>query len=354
MSTKNCYSHLSAHERDGLAVWRAQGLSLRKIAAKLKRSPSTLSRELRRNSTSVLMPRYLANRAHFQALRRNSDSHRRVRIKSPSIRRYIKAKLLLGWSPEIIAGCLRSERQNSSISHEAIYQWIYHDACDLIPCLPRHFRKRMRRGYCRGKHHKSQIPERVSISLRPKSVATRRHAGHWEADTFGNRKSRTVIFVLHERKSRFTMLCKLPRRGARDVASAAIKSLFCLPPSLRLSITFDNGAENVEHTRINRSLGTRSFFCNANHSWEKGSVENVIGVLRRRWPKDSDFSKLSPHSVRHVERWINSRPRKCLDYKSPSEIFATEFQLALQRQSSYSLPIPRNGPGQRWRPTRHG
>jgi IS30 family transposase len=334
MSTTDCYSHLSAHERDRLAVWHAQGWSLRKIAAKLKRSPSTLSRELHRNSVLVPKPRYLAHRAHSRAFRRNSDSHRRVRIKSPSIRQYIEAKLRSGWSPELIAGRIRSERQGSSVSHEAIYQWIYHDARHLISLLPRHFRKRMRRGYCRGKHHKSQIPERVSISQRPKSVATRRQAGHWEADTFGNRKSRAVILVLHERKSRFTKLCKLRRRGARALASAAIKRLSRLPPSLRLTITFDNGPENVEHSRINSSLGTRSFFCNANHSWEKGSVENVIGVLRRRWPKDSDFSKLSSRSVRHIERWINRRPRKCLDYKSPSEIFAAEFQLALKQQSS--------------------
>jgi IS30 family transposase len=239
--------------------------------------------------------------------------------------------LRLGWSPELIAGRIRSDR-GLSISHEAIYQWIYSAARHLISFLPRHFRQRMRRGYRRGRHHKSQIPQRVSISQRPKYVAARRHAGHWEADTFGNRKSRSAILVLHERKSRFTRLCKLRRRGAMDVARAAIKTLLPFPPSLRRTLTFDNGAENVEHTRINHSLGTRSFFCNANHSWEKGSVENVIGVLRRRWPKDTDFSKISACSVRRIERWINRRPRKCLGYKSPSEIFSNEFKLALNQR----------------------
>lgn len=321
MATPKSYSHLTADERDRLALLRAAGKSLRESARVLRRSPSTLSRELRRNA-APLYQSYLPHRAQARAALRKRLSHRRARLKSKAIRAYVEANVRRRWSPELMAGRIRIDLPGARISHEAIYQWLYTDARHLIPYLRKRHRKRMRRGYVRGKHAQVHIPRRVPIARRPRAVTARRQAGHWEADTVGNRKSRAGLFVLHERKTRYTKLRKLSRKTARNVRHAATRILSRYPRALRRSITYDNGSENTEHLRINHHLGTRSYFCAPFHSWEKGSVENTIGLLRWHWPKSYNFARLSAAQVRSVERWLNQRPKKCLGFRTPQEAFA--------------------------------
>ena len=324
MRTTRSYSQLGPNERDLLALHRAQGKSLRFIAGKLYRAPSTVSRELRRNGAPVHRGYYRPHPAQARAVLRRRAASRRRRLRDPVVRRYVTAKLRLRWSPELISGRLPFDRPGKRIRHEAIYQWIYSDAHPLARFLPKAHRQRRYRGYVKRQHRAPHIQGRVPISARPASVLSRRSAGHWEADTVGNRKSDAAFLVLHERKTRFTRLRKLRRRTAALVRRAAIAALAALPPALRRSITFDNGPENAEHLLINQRLGTRSYFCAPYHSWEKGSVENTIGVLRLFCPKKATLARFSTSRLRRMERWLNARPRKCLRFSLPAHLFGRE------------------------------
>ena len=306
------YTHLSSHERDLLAVLKSQGRSLRAIAGVLWRDPSTLSRELTRNTPPVYTGYYLAHKAQERADTRARASRQHARLKSLHLRR--------GWSPELIAGRLQRRHPPRAISHEAIYQWVYAEARHLIPCLVRAHRIRKPRGYSR-RHHTTHIPGRVSIRQRPSSVLARRRIGHWETDTAVSRQSLHALQVTVERKTRYTRLAQLPKKGAREMSVALTRRLSRYPKGLRRSITYDNGSENTEHRHTNQVLGTRSYFCEPFHSWERGTVENTIGLVRRFFPKRTDFATISKNRIHSVERWLNHRPRKCLGFQTPAEVF---------------------------------
>lgn len=316
------YKHLTIHERDLLSVLKSKGKSLRDIANILKRSPSTLSRELRRNAPKVRRGYYLAHRAQERSDHRNCLSRTHPRLKAPKTRSLVRRKLKTGWSPEIISGWLWKEHPKLYVSHEAIYQWIYTQAREWIPYLVRAHKRRKLKG--QSKHHRVlHVPDRVSIKKRPKHVQKRCQIGHWETDTMISRASPETIQVTVERKSRFTRLAKLRHKVARQMSSALNRRLSRYSKRCRLTITYDNGPENHEHMRTNRILGTRSYFCEPYHSYEKGTVENTVGLVRRFLPKKTDFSKISKSNIRRIENWLNHRPRKCLGFKTPAEVFNT-------------------------------
>jgi IS30 family transposase len=317
------YKHLSVEERDILAVLKSQGHSLRQIATVLNRSPSTLSRELKRNAPPVYTGYYLAHKAQKRADKRKHESHRRQRLKNDFIRGYVEKHIRLGWSPELIAGRLSIEHPEESISHEAIYQWIYQDATHLIALLVRAHRRRKHRGYSR-KHKKSHIPERISIRERPAAVLKRRQIGHWETDTISCRKSYQAVQVSVERKARYAKLAKLKAKTSRAMSVALIRRLCRYPAKIRRSITYDNGPENAEHMRTNKILGTLSYFCEPFHSYERGTVENTIGLVRRFLPKKTNLAMVSQDHLTKIEYWLNNRPRKCLRFKTPAEVFKAE------------------------------
>jgi IS30 family transposase len=175
------YKHLSKDERDRLAILKGQDLSIRAIAAELGRSPSTISRELRRNAATDALNSYLPHQAQAEADLRWMQSHRRPRLKSPFLRSFVRSGLKRGWSPEQIAGRLRYEGHSATVSHEAIYQWIYLEARELIPRLAKAHRKRLPRRYC--KKSRFRIPDRVFISDRPEHVLTREQPG-WTCPSF--------------------------------------------------------------------------------------------------------------------------------------------------------------------------
>ena len=293
------------------------------MATVLKRSPSTLSRELKRNAPPVYTGYYLSHKAQERANHRNHESHRRQRLKNDFIRQYAEKGLSLGWSPELIAGRLATDHPGLSISHEAIYQWIYQEATHLILSLVRAHRKRKHRGYSR-KHKKPHIPERISIKERPKAVLKRLDIGHWETDTISCRKSYQAVQVTVERKARYAKLAKLKTKTARAMSTALTRRLSRYPTPLRLSITYDNGPENAEHMRTNKILGTCSYFCEPFHSYERGTVENTIGLVRRFLPKKTNLAKISQEHLTNIETWLNNRPRKCLGFKTPAEVFKAE------------------------------
>lgn len=317
------YKHLSQKDRDLIAILKAEGQSLRAIARRLCRDAGTISRELKRNAPPVHTGYYLPHKAHARALERKRASHRRPRLKTAATRAYVERMLNRGWSPELIGGRLRQKRRLPAVSHEAIYQWIYTEARHLIHRLARAHRRRRPRGGSR-RHKSSHIPGRISIGRRPKVVASRARAGHWETDTAVSRASLAALQITVERKTRYTKLTKLARKSAPCMRVALNRRLARLPDRLRQSLTYDNGSENVEHLRVNTVLGTRSYFCEPYHSWEKGTVENTVGLVRRFLPKKTDFAKVRVGDIRKIEYWLNHRPRKCLNFQTPAEAFKAE------------------------------
>lgn len=314
------YSHLSLEEREELAIGLEKGMKQCEIAALLKRSPSTISREIKRNKPSLRVVRYRANRAQLKAEERKTESHRRQRIPNKKLRGFICSQLGIGYSPEIIAFLASEKNERWKTNHETIYQWIYNDRHDLIPFLTRSHKKRRKRGSGKQKHC-VKIPNRTMIEHRPEYVNLRSRIGHWEADTAISRKSKAAIMVLAERRTRYVILKKLDAKTAFAMHNATVKSLEKHPPRVRRSITYDNGTENARHELTNKALGVKSYFCNPYHSWEKGTVENMIGIVRRFYPKKTDWGKITQWDLNKIARFINNRPMKLLGFKTPYQVF---------------------------------
>lgn len=303
------YRQCSSAERDRLAVLRASGHSVRRIARALGRHHSTVVRELRRNATPGAL--YLAGSAGGLARERKQRAGQRARLKQPELRAYVEAQLTLGWSPEQIAGRLPLEHPGWALSHEAIYQYVYTAARWCGRYLPRRRSWRWPRGRVRMPRC-PHIPNRVPMTQRPAAIAARTVVGHWEADTMaGCDGSTAVLAVLVERRSRYVHLTKLDRKTAAATSHAVCRRLSGYPPGLRQSLTYDNGSENAEHEAVNQVLGTTSYFCHPYRSWEKGTVENTIGLVRRLLPKGRNLDPIQHRFVRHIAWLLNTRPRKC-------------------------------------------
>lgn len=322
MNTKT-YGHLSPEERDKISNLRARGISLGDIAMELHRHKSTISRELTRNS-SAIYDSYYPHAAQNRADERKSKAHRRRRLKNANIRRYVVSRLKEGWSPEQIAGRLKQTHAPVRISHEAIYQFVYEPILrkqeNLAPFLARAHKKRRLKGH-RHTHKDSHIPMRVSIIQRPQHIQNRRQLGHWEADAAISRQSQAALNVTVERKSRLTKITRMSQRTSHNTHRAITKALKKFPKKARRTITYDNGSENVDHMLTNKTLETSSFFCEPFHSWEKATVENTIGLIRRVYPKKTDFDLITDRDVKKLEIMLNNRPRKCLSFKTPLEVF---------------------------------
>lgn len=320
------YRHLSASERDRVAVYRGRGWGIRAIARALHRTPSTISREVKRNAAPVYRGVYFANRAQARAAQRARRAVCHPRLRDAWVRSYVTRQLRRGWSPELIAGRLARLRPGRAVSHETIYAWIYGDARSLIGYLARAHRRRKRRGYSR-RHSKTHIPARVGIAARPVVANRRGRVGDWEADTLITRQGAAVLQLIVDRKTRYTLLNRLPRRTARFMRCTLTRALSHLPPRARRTITFDNGSENAEHLRVNAVLGTHSFFCTPYTSQERGTVENTAGLVRRFFPKRTNFARLRPAHIKAVQRWLNHRPRRVLHFRTPAEVFRRSVAL---------------------------
>lgn len=239
-------------------------------------------------------------------------------------------KLKAKWSPELMAGRLPIEHPGLHISHESIYQFIYDKATrkedNLIVYLTRAHKRRRLRSHS-PRHKNLHIPRRVSIKERPQEANTRIQPGHWEVDTIISRRSKAALGIILERMRRRIHLAKLPAKTSTYLRLAINRRLNRYPQNLRLSITYDNGCENVEHEYTNKVLGTKSYFCEPFHSWEKGSLENVVGIIRRFFPKKTDSALVTKEQVKHVENLMNNRPGKCLNYSTPNEFLWSSVAL---------------------------
>ena len=315
------YKQLTLTERDVITTMLSEKKSLGDIAKALGRGKSTISRELKRNS-SPEYKLYLSHRAHGRAVLRRKQASNRPRLKDNRIVSYVKTKLKEGWSPEQIAGRIGIDHPGLSISHEAIYQYIYHPKTDgrreLIDCLRRAHRKRKNKNI--GRHQKkSKIPNRISIEFRPPAVEKRRQYGHWEGDSLVSRKSKVALNSLVERKSRLLLLTRLKRKTAEATFKAVVNRLKGLPRKAIRTLTLDNGTENTMHQEITSAIGINCFFAHPYASWERGTNEHVNGLVRWYLPKGTDFRKISDEEIALIESMINNRPRKCLGFKTPLE-----------------------------------
>ena len=314
------YTHLSLEEREEIALSLEMGIKKCEIAFNLQRSPSTISREINRNKSSIGVGRYRVGWAQFQADERKKTSHKRKRIPQKSLRQFICKWLKAGYSPEIIAFKASKENTRWKTNYETIYQWVYNERHDLIPFLTRSHKKRRKRGS--GKRKRCpKVPNRTMIDKRPDYINLRSGIGHWEIDTAISRKSKAAIMVLVERRTRYVIIKKLTAKTAYCMHNTTVKSLKNYPPRIRQSLTYDNGTENTLHELTNYVIGTESYFCNPYHSWEKGTVENVIGIIRRFYPKKTDWNNISQWDLNKVARFINNRPMKLLGFKTPYQVF---------------------------------
>jgi IS30 family transposase len=315
------YVQLTEAERELIASMHWEGKGPSEIARTIGRDKGTISRELRRNSSQGYIC-YTPCQVHKRSAQRKLTArHGRPLLKNEKIQRYVRQKLKLNWSPEIIAGGLKKNGQ--SISHEAIYQFIYHrdtpDREQLISQLCRAHRKRRIKGKGR-KVRKTKIPNRVSIDTRPKAIDQRKQIGHWEGDTLISRKSKAALHSLTERVTRLLRLSKLKSKSASETNKAVAKALRNLPAKAKRTLTLDNGTENAGHEELTEKLGIKCYFADPYAAWQRGSNEQINGLIRRYLPKGTDFSKIDKDQIKKIEKLINNRPRKCLGFKTPLEV----------------------------------
>lgn len=314
---------LSLAEREEISRGVVAGHSIRSIAASLKRAPSTVSREIRRNEGR---DGYRASQADQAAWDR---AHRPKPCKlalHPTLAQRVADKLQRQWSPEQIAGWLRRTNPNDrdrQVSHETIYRTLYIQSRGALKKeLLAHLRRT--RAMRRSRHHTQKtdnhgrITHTVSISERPASAADRAVPGHWEGDLlFGNRNSQIATLV--ERQTRYLMLVKVGSKDTETVVNALIKNARRLPKDLYRSLTWDRGKEMADHRRFTLATEIQVYFCDPHHPWQRGTNENTNGLLRQYFPKGIDLSAVSQAKLNAVARQMNERPRKTLGYETPAE-----------------------------------
>ncbi len=373
--------YLSFSEREDIALMRAQGVSMRAIAERIGRSPSTISRELRRNAaTRSGQVEYRASTAQWKADLAARRPKTAKLVLHEQLRSYVRDKLsgvlldengdMVGpttswkgrnkprradrrwasaWSPEQISHRLPldfPDDKSMRISHEAIYQALYIDGRgalerDLVACLrtgralrkPRARAKKLRTGF---------ITDDVMLTARPAEVEDRATVGHWEGDLIIG-LNRSAVGTLVERTSRFTTLLHLPRKdgygaappvkngpalsgyGAESVRDALATALTPLPEHLRRSVTWDRGRELARHAEFTAATGIRVYFCDPYSPWQRGTNENTNGLLRQYFPKGTDLARYQRREVQAVADALNNRPRKTLGWKTPTEVLAQQL-----------------------------
>lgn len=322
MAMEKKYQHLSRDERVAISIMLKDGKNLSEIARTLGRNKGTISREVNRNG-SPKHGYYALPWVHIKAERRSWRAHKRHRLKNEEIALYVRSKLKEGWSPEQISGRIPIDCPGLSISHEAIYQYIYSFGwrrCKEFTVYLRRKHWRRREKSLGRKCRKPKILNSVSIEERPADIETRRQFGHWEGDTIVSNKSTGSLSCLVERKSRLLILTKLKRRTADVVCNAIVKRLGAFPEHARRTLTLDNGGENAKHEKLAASLNLKCFFAHPYAAWERGTNENTNGLIRWYLPKGTDLNKIPVEQIVLIESLLNHRPRKCLGFKTPIEV----------------------------------
>ena len=312
------YERLKTEERNEIVVMLNKGEVVNEIARRLGRDKSTISREIKRNH---------GRKAQERAEKRQQESHRKFVMKSYALRKKVEEGISKRWSPEIVAGRIKVEGKLPQISPESIYRWIFNHKPHLIGYLTRYSKDG--RHYKRGRsvRNKERIKERIDITQRPQEINNRSEFGHWETDLVEG-QGQCCLKVSVERKGRLSKIRKVENKTSRESNKALIEIFSQMPKDAIKSITYDNGTENAGHIEINRIFNAKSYFCQPYHCWEKGTVENTNGIIRRFFPKNANFDNITDSEIAMLEFWLNNRPRKCLNYLTPQEVFNSTVALA--------------------------
>jgi IS30 family transposase len=317
---------LSAVEREQIGEGLAAGCSLRTIAAHLKRAPSTISREIKRN---LGVMRYSGLSADERAWRKARRPKKCLLAERPSLRDLVIQMLLLEWSPQQISGWLRTVYPHDpmmQVSHETIYRSLFIQSRGVLKQqLCAHLRRAqsMRRPRAaRDPTLRSSIPDAVCIRARPAEVQDRAIPGHWEGDLLCGTDS-TQIATLVERTSRFVMLVKMANRNPSEVAQALGQHVRVLPSELRRSLTWDRGLEMRKHKDFTLASQMQVYFCDPQSPWQRGTNENTNGLLRQYLPKATNLSSWSQEQLNEIALRLNQRPRKTLNFRIPAELLSS-------------------------------
>ena len=317
---------LTLAEREEISRALVMGESMRCVAVRLGRSPSTVSREIRRNGGPE---RYRASHADEAAWERALRPKRCKLVRNRALANVVSAMLRMRWSPEQIAGWLKHTYPNNSslhVSHETIYRSLFIQARgalkrELLEHLRRTRGMRRSRSYTQKTATHGQIVDAVSISERPAGVEDRAVPGHWEGDlVFGSCNSQIATLV--ERQTRYVMLVKLDGKDSQTVVNALIKHARKLPQELYKSLTWDRGTEMHGHKQFTLATDIQVYFCDPQSPWQRGSNENTNGLLRQYLPKGIDISGYSQSQLNAIARELNERPRKTLGFRTPAEMFS--------------------------------
>jgi len=313
------YTHLTQDERYQIAILAKAGHDQSDIARVMNRHKSTIGREMRRNRGAR---GYRPKQAHAFSQARMAASENGPRIAAETWA-MVDAKLAEAWSPEQISGYLKVNGQ-PTVSHESIYQHIYADkraGCTLHHTLRCQKARRKRYG---GRERRGTIPNQVSIDLRPAIVAERARFGDWEADLVIGAGQRQALVTINERTSRYSLIAHVPFKTAQAVSDSMISLLTPFAACVH-TLTTDNGKEFTQHERIAETLDADFYFAHPYASWERGANENMNGLIRQFFPKKMSFDSITEKDITFAMHRLNHRPRKCLGFKTPHEVFMNQL-----------------------------
>lgn len=325
------YQRLTPSERDKLAVWKAEGVSNKECARRLKRNASTIGRELKRNSSKGKY--YVAIHAQGKADEREMvKAHLKQPLKNPDVYAYVTEKLRDGWSPDGIAGRVKLDHPEDRywcICHETIYRWIYQEEQlkEEQPWYEYLRRKQKKRKKHKGrKVHRANIPDRASIRERTKAINKREIFGHWEGDTLESKGHQNGLHTEVERMTRKIMALKVKAITSKETILCQKQIFSSLPKKARQSTTLDNGRETHLHFQLRVDLGMMTYHADPYSSWQRGTNEHGNWLLRYYFPKGTDFKTVTDEELQDVVEEINNRPRKILGYLTANEAFNRKLQ----------------------------
>lgn len=336
-------SPLTLRERTIIEVRYRDGNSIRSIAEEIGKNPSTVSREIGGKPPRGV-GKYIADVSHRKALEHIAQRGNKSKLdRNECLKEYVINKMRLGWSPEQISIRLPFDHKRDKTmcaSHETIYQYVYaqihrggngtvKNGCeDLRKYLIRRHKRRAKKGFRKAQRaeRKDSLP---SIENRPKIVGRRSRIGDWEDDLITSKKSKDCVKSINERRSGIVLFGKTKNGTAKICDKVLFDKLSIVPPEYLNTLTRDNGGENKEYEKVEKELGIKVFYAHPYHSWERGSNENCNGLLRRFFPKGTDWSKITDEEIAKAEYLINTRPRKRLKGQTPAEVFFKETGVAL-------------------------
>jgi transposase, IS30 family len=318
------YQHLSEKERYVISHLQYE-YSIREIARRLGRSHSTISREFKRAKQRHPWTTYYYDWSHPLALERRQKASHFRRQNNLRLVAYVESRLRLDWSPEEIANRIRidyPDDEHMRISHETIYRWVYLDS-SVDGTLYQHLRRKRKKRRKQRRYGTGRLflADRAGIEQRPDIVATRQRFGDWEGDTVQGKPGTGCLATMVERKSRYLVAVKLENKKAATLTEQCIKAFGPIPRVMRQTLTVDNGSEFANFKKLEKKTRLTVYFADPYAAWQRGANENSNGLLRQYFPKGIDFNGTDENDVAEAVKRLNNRPRKCLEYRTPHEVF---------------------------------